>query len=67
MTELRTELTLPGDLAVIPLARGYARGMARLAHLPDEDVDALELAAQDLSSLPHAARLCRVLPRAAIR
>ena len=47
MADLRTELTLPGDLAIIPLARGYARGLARLAQLPDEDVDALELAADE--------------------
>jgi anti-sigma regulatory factor (Ser/Thr protein kinase) len=47
MADLRTELTLPGDLAIIPLVRGYARGLARLAQLPDEDVDALELAADE--------------------
>jgi anti-sigma regulatory factor (Ser/Thr protein kinase) len=50
MADLHTELTLPNDLATIPLVRDYARGLAKLAGLVDEDVDALELAADEACS-----------------
>lgn len=44
---LRTELTLPSDAALLPLARAYLREVATLAALPEAEADRLLRAAEE--------------------
>jgi anti-sigma regulatory factor (Ser/Thr protein kinase) len=44
---LRTELTLPNEVSVLPLARAYLRELVVLAELPAPEADAIVKAAEE--------------------